>query len=160
MKQDISIKGIKKGFTVVELIVVIVVIGILVSIIAVGYEGLQRDVRDTERAADVDTIKAALEVYYDQNGAYPSVTSGSNLHSFAIDTLNLPLTAITPPQSSSSSFIAPTTHTQEPNAGEYLYIPEDNYNTLCRSWGCTKFRILWRKEKDNSVQRVGSRYGW
>lgn len=153
----------RSGFTIIELVVVIIVIGILVSIVAIGYENLQRDVRDTERAADVDTIKTALEVYYEQHGGYPSASAG-NLHSLGTETLNLPLNALTAPQVSApnTSLIATTTSTQDPTISEYIYNPLSSSGSRCNtsSIPCPKFFILWRKEKDNSVQRVGSRYGW
>ena len=59
------------GFTVVELIVVIVVIAVLVSITAIAYRTTQADSRDKKRQADVLMLKSALEEYYANNGGYP-----------------------------------------------------------------------------------------
>lgn len=60
-----------KGFTIVELITVIVVISILATIAVVASNYVQRQARDNERKSDVLVIKAALEKYYDANGTYP-----------------------------------------------------------------------------------------
>lgn len=51
------------GFTIVELLIVIVVIGILAAITIVAYNGLQARAKDAQRVNDVDTITKALELY-------------------------------------------------------------------------------------------------
>ena len=50
----------KSGFTVVELLIVIVVIGILATIVSVAFNGAQQRGRDTTRIHDVDAIATAL----------------------------------------------------------------------------------------------------
>lgn len=62
------------GFTVVELIVVIVVIAVLVSITAIAYRTTQADSRNKKRQADVTMLQAALDEYYSDNGRYPQPT--------------------------------------------------------------------------------------
>lgn len=59
------------GFTIVELLIVIVVIGILAAITIVAYNGIQSKARDAQRVSDVDLITKALEIYYIDNGRYP-----------------------------------------------------------------------------------------
>ena len=61
----------KKGFTIIELLVAIVVIGILVTIMIVSYSGIQQRSRDSERGSDVTTLKIAIEKYHAEKGAYP-----------------------------------------------------------------------------------------
>lgn len=53
----------RSGFTIVELLVVIVVIGILATISFVAYSGVQARARDTIRRNDLVLIKSALMVY-------------------------------------------------------------------------------------------------
>ena len=65
-----------KGFTIVELLIVIVVIGILAAISLVAYTNIQSKARDSDRKSDIAAIKKALELYYIDNGTYPS-SSGS-----------------------------------------------------------------------------------
>ncbi len=60
------------GFTIVELLIVIVVIAILAAISVVAYNGIQQRARDSQRNSDVATIVKALELYYVQNGQYPA----------------------------------------------------------------------------------------
>lgn len=66
------------GFTIVELLIVIVVIGILAAITIVAYNGIQQRGRDAQRQSDIKTITKALELYYLDNNKYPagSCTSG------------------------------------------------------------------------------------
>lgn len=59
------------GFTIVELLIVIVVIGILAAITIVAYNGIQTRGRDAARNSDVKNIRTAIELYKADNGVYP-----------------------------------------------------------------------------------------
>lgn len=61
-----------KGFTLLELLVVIGIIGLLSSIIVVNLTGARKKARDVKRVADIRTIQTALESYYGKNGGYPT----------------------------------------------------------------------------------------
>lgn len=65
------------GFTIVELLIVIVVIGILSTIIVVGYRGVQANSRDAARISTVNAIAKALGLYYMDNGKYPAIQDGA-----------------------------------------------------------------------------------
>lgn len=67
----------QRGFTIVELLVVIVVISILAGITIVAYNGVQGRARDTARVSDVNAIRKALEVYKSFNGSYPQEAGAS-----------------------------------------------------------------------------------
>lgn len=74
------------GFTIVELLIVIVVIAILASITIVAYNGIQSRARDSVRSSDIEQVKKAVELYYVDNGSYPSVgtdNTGYNLPTLA-----------------------------------------------------------------------------
>lgn len=65
-----------KGFSLLELLVVIALIGILVSIGAASYTSGQRKTRDSRRTADMKAVQNALEQYYAANSAvYPTQSS-------------------------------------------------------------------------------------
>lgn len=64
----------KFGFTLVELLVVISIIGILTMIGAVAYSGAQRKARDTQRKTELDALSKALIMYYNDNGVFPALT--------------------------------------------------------------------------------------
>lgn len=62
------------GFTLLELLIVIAIIGVLASLAAVSYSSAQKRARDSQRQADLKAIQNALEQYYaDHDGNYPSV---------------------------------------------------------------------------------------
>lgn len=60
----------KHGFTIVELLVVVVVIGILASITIVSYVGVNARARDSKRRSDLSALEQALEMNYIKYGAY------------------------------------------------------------------------------------------
>lgn len=62
----------ESGFTVIELVVVIVILCILGTLVALTYSGIQANNRDNHRQADADTIQSQLEVYYALHDRYPS----------------------------------------------------------------------------------------
>lgn len=57
-----------RGFTIVELLIVIVVIAILATITIVAYNGVQQRARDSARKNDVASIVKALKLYSVDNG--------------------------------------------------------------------------------------------
>lgn len=76
----------QSGFTIVELLIVIVVIAILAAITIVAYNGIQQRARDSDRTADITAVQKALELYRVDNGNYPSVgtdNTGYNLSTLA-----------------------------------------------------------------------------
>lgn len=67
MKQKIS-----SGFSLIEILVVIVIISMLVTIGSVSYQSINKDGRDARRKADLEQIRGALELYRSNNGVYPT----------------------------------------------------------------------------------------
>lgn len=66
-------KKIKKlGFTLVELLVVISIIGILSAVLAGGYVNSQKSARDAARKINLKSISDALNQYYADNGVFPA----------------------------------------------------------------------------------------
>lgn len=70
--------AIQKGFTIVELLIVIVVIGILAAITFMAYNGVQDRAGDSRLDSDAAHIKTAIEMYKADNGVYPSVCAADN----------------------------------------------------------------------------------
>jgi prepilin-type N-terminal cleavage/methylation domain-containing protein len=68
-------KNKQRGFTIVELLIVIVVIAILAAITIVAYNGLQQRSRDSARAQDIAGIKKALLMYQADNGGVRTTSS-------------------------------------------------------------------------------------
>ena len=68
----ISLKKRQSGFTIVELLIVIVVIGILATLVIVTFTGIQQKARNSQRQTDINALDSHLEAYYAQTGSYPS----------------------------------------------------------------------------------------
>lgn len=72
----------QSGFTLVELLVVIAVIGILSSIGLVSLNGAREKARDVERKHNLALFRTALLGYYDNyNFEYPTTTTGAPIGS-------------------------------------------------------------------------------
>ena len=60
-----------KGFTIVELLIVVVVIAILATITVVAYNGIQSRARDAQLKSDLKSAATQLALYNTQNGTFP-----------------------------------------------------------------------------------------
>lgn len=69
------------GFTIVELLIVVVVIAILATITIVSYNGIQNRVHDSAVASDLKALGTKIEAWkIDNNNQYPSGGSSSGTH--------------------------------------------------------------------------------
>lgn len=67
-----SPKNKQPGFTIVELLIVVVVIAILAAITIVSYNGIKNRAQDSKRLQDAQSIVTALEAYKTLIGVYPN----------------------------------------------------------------------------------------
>jgi general secretion pathway protein G len=78
----------KKAFTLIEILVVVTIIGMLMAVTAVSYSQFSKQSRDARRKADLEQIRAALEMYRSNNDAYFDFASnncsgiGATLHAY------------------------------------------------------------------------------
>lgn len=63
---------LKKGFTLIEMLIVIGIISLLVAMEGFIYVNSQRSARDGKRKSDLENIRAALEQYRSTNNSYPA----------------------------------------------------------------------------------------
>ncbi len=63
----------QQGFTIVELLIVIVVIAIIAAISIVTYSGIQQRAQNSAFASTANATVKALKMYYSQEGHYPVV---------------------------------------------------------------------------------------
>lgn len=66
------------GFTIVEFLIVIVVIGILAAITVVAYNGIQERARFSAMKSDLASLNKAIQLYYSENGTYPITPQGGS----------------------------------------------------------------------------------
>lgn len=65
-------KNHKRGFTIVELLIVIVVIGILAAIVIVAYNGIQTRARNMQTISGAKQYIKAVSMYASEKGYYPN----------------------------------------------------------------------------------------
>lgn len=66
----------QQGFTMIELLVVISIIGILASLAVVSFTSSQKQARDSARKSDIRQYSTSIEAYANKNnGLYPSRTT-------------------------------------------------------------------------------------
>lgn len=147
-----------KGYTIVEVLVVIVVISILSGLTLLAYTQIRTDANDSSRNNKARIIAEALEKYYDKNKEYPTIASVADREADAvqaklgiadIDVLLFPgreddLSAIV------SS--APTTSTLQ-----YSAQSEVNNEGCIEGGGCDSFKLTYLKESDGSPVEIKSR---
>ncbi len=66
----------QRGFTLIEIMVVVVIIGILIGLVAPQILGRVDEARVTAAGSDINTLEQALEMYRLDNGRYPTTDQG------------------------------------------------------------------------------------
>lgn len=60
-----------RGFSLIEMLVVLAILGILVSIMLVNGSDSREYARDAERLSDIQTLQVKVQQYYNNNSVYP-----------------------------------------------------------------------------------------
>lgn len=102
-------KNKSKGFTLVEIIVVIGIMAVLSGIIFTSFDGAKSRSRDQQRVADISTIQLALEIYFNREKKYPLELISSSERDPDGFTINDHFTLPTPPRSSDTYNYFPMT---------------------------------------------------
>ena len=142
----ISLNKQNKGFTIVELLIVIVVIGILAGLVITTYNGIQQKARNTERTTDLKTFQSQLEAYYANKGYYPGNdslggTSATNVSFIASDLKGMDKETLRDPKGTSADYSLNTGTTLGGN--KYTYAPTKDDGSACTTAGgdCTKYTL-------------------
>lgn len=152
----ISLKRKQSGFTIVELLIVIVVIGILAAIVITTFTGVQKKGRDADRKSDINAIYSQVEVYFAQEGKYPSLNQMNNsatapsTATWRADNLKgLSDDALTDPKGSSATLVA----TAAANSYAYAATPANCDNATT---DCTGFTLTATLEGGGTFAKTGS----
>ena len=147
----VSLKQRQSGFTIVELLIVIVIIGILATLVIVTFSGVQQRARDSERKTDINAIAGQLEAFYATKGYYPTMAdvntdpdTAATWRSDNKDVFKLDEKAFADPSNAG---------VQDLSAGEapatpaiprvYYYYAEDDAGAACTTAGdqCTSYIV-------------------
>jgi len=83
----------EEGFTLIELMIVIAVLGILAGIAIPRFSGVQDKAKDANITSVAGTIRSAMEMYSAENGNYPKKSDVSDNYDNLddqLDTVELP----------------------------------------------------------------------
>ena len=140
-----KINNKQSGFTIIELLIVIVVIGILAGLVLTTFNGIQQKARDTERQTDIKAIHAQVEAFWAQKGYYPSLTDLNNRTAttgfVAVNLKGLDAGAFEDPKASGTApidlLVASTT------ANRYVYAVTNTAGTTCEAddTTCSKYTL-------------------
>jgi prepilin-type N-terminal cleavage/methylation domain-containing protein len=133
----ISLKRKQSGFTIVELLIVIVVIGILAALVVTTFSGIQRKARNTERETDVKAIHGQLEAYFASNNAYPALAELNDATWRGTNMKSLDAEALKDPKGTTQAVAASASATQ------YGYTVTNDSNAACTTAAgdCTKYTL-------------------
>ncbi len=111
-----SLQRKQQGFTIIELLIVIIVIGILATLVITTFSGIQRNARNRTREADVNALHSQIEYYYGQNGNYPTLANVNDSTWRSSNMQGLDDGALSDPQDTSSGALVGSAQ-----AGAYSY---------------------------------------
>lgn len=69
----------QSGFSLIELLVVVAIIGMLASVAVVSFRDAQQRAQDAQRLSDVREVTKALELYFTNHAHYPVLTATTTL---------------------------------------------------------------------------------
>jgi prepilin-type N-terminal cleavage/methylation domain-containing protein len=69
-----TLSKVQKGFTIIELLIVIAIIAILAGLVLNNFQGAQAKARDTQRITRINALHSKLEEFYNEANGYPAPT--------------------------------------------------------------------------------------
>lgn len=80
---------LEKGFSLVELLVVISIIAVLTAVLTTNYMGMRERARDAQKIQDLGSIRDALRSYYNDHQSYPEDISDIGTSNYMPSITNL-----------------------------------------------------------------------
>lgn len=78
----------KKGFTIIEVVLVLAIAGLIFAMVFIAWPALQRGQRDTARKSDASTVASALGAYKSSNKQLPTPTDVAKFRKYLPEKLD------------------------------------------------------------------------
>lgn len=146
----ISLKRKQSGFTIVELLIVIVVIGILAAIVITTFTGVQKKGRDADRKTDINSLYGQIEVYFAENSRYPTLGNMNDGTFRSTNMKGLSDDALQDPSGTAATLVA------APAANSYSYAVTPAGCDNGAGGDCTGFTLTATLESGGTFTKDGS----
>ena len=145
-------KNDQRGFTIVELLIVIVVIGILAALVVTTYGGIQAKGRDSQRQSDLSALQTQIEAFYATNNYYPALVDVNSETWRSTNMKSLDKAAIADPGDPSDYNLSGTA-ASESNQKVYGYVTKNAAGTVCTtlSTDCVSYELTAWQETSKTV---------
>lgn len=77
MERNMIVKNIQKGFTLVELLIVVIILAILAAIVVPQFASTTDDAKVSSLDSNLTAVRSAIDLYYQQHGKYPGAVAGT-----------------------------------------------------------------------------------
>lgn len=108
--------GNERGFTLIEIMVVIVILALLAALVGPRLLGRSDDAKVADAKVQVRNLETALKLYKLDNGVYPSTEQGLQA------LLTKPTVGIIPKNYKAEGYLESTQVPKDPWGNEYLYL--------------------------------------
>ncbi len=107
-----TLRSNKRGFTIVELLIVVLVILVLGTLVIRTFNGVQQRSRNQDRKRDLEVLKGQLETYHVQHGYYPSLANMNDTKWLKDNMKSLDTSALQAPSSNKKGLVQTITKDQ------------------------------------------------
>ena len=143
-----------KAFTLIEIMIVVVVVGILSTALIAGISSYLKNSNDAKRSSQISVISEALERYFDANGEYPTCAAMTQTPlTIATNTLiGVKTDAFQAPGGSTNSIVCNTIT----NSNQFGYLLA-NSTTCVSSVSCLSYSLQYKEESTGLTKTINSR---